>query len=440
MVIGESGERRLPANLTCYLTFMLWDVPFSYDSCLYCLDKKSPPGLEWSCLVNHSPGGTLYMGQTYLTSHFGDSQGEGPHPFGNTGAQPTSNCPPADFLDSASRFTLPTTNRVLIDWCQFTFPDSVALEDVFVLLGGEFSTLDFGRHGYHSGYQRGYVSVYADGLVGMGTHVIASGKGCRQLEFEGCVTDWSAFFLKILDMGGHFTRLDVAFDDFEGKLDMEKILDSCKGGLVVSRFGKKGSGIPGEPSRGPRVHVEFDLDMDSGSNLGMTVRFGSKKSKTQVIFYDKAAEQGLDSELHWVRCEMRFRDLRASAVACDIINDGIGVVSGVLRAYLDFKVRSSTDSNRWRWSTVDWWESFLGYAEKMTLSLPGVVRTLKRSLRWLFRQVATTAAMFEEINPVFLREVVQYGREHLGDWHRDMIRLVQGGGDGSFRAWEGALT
>ena len=100
-------------------------------------------------------------------------------------------------LPPSSNTGAANTERALdakVDWFQGTFKEA-SLQTILELFGGPnvlgWEGLPNGRYGYQHGMVRGNVRVYCDGQEGMGIHVLASGEGCRQLEAEGLVTQWT---------------------------------------------------------------------------------------------------------------------------------------------------------------------------------------------------------------------------------------------------------
>lgn len=315
-------------------------------------------------------------------------------PASNTGAQRTTD--------------QPTANRVLVDWVSFTVKASV--DQVCGFLGmDEWVELDRGGLGYRRCRVAGAVRVYYDGGPDMGTHVVIPGSGCRELEARGVVRDWRKWIGEVLAFGGKITRLDVAWDDVEGMLDLLRMLEYVRRRYVVTRF------------RRWKVDISGTFD---GSERGMTLTFGSRQSNTYVRIYDKGGEQGVCG--HWVRVELELKDDRAQCAAETLYHRGISEFAGILRSAVDF-VEPSNDSNRRRWAPAAWWARFLGFAEKARLAVAPVVRSLERTVAWIERQVAPALAT------VFiagggdldvLLSFVHNGRKRLRWHHRMMLAEV----------------
>lgn len=116
--------------------------------------------------------------------------------------------------------------------------------------------------------------------------VSLTGAGCKQ------VRDWGYVYHQALYLNAHLSRVDIAFDDFDGQVldDIHRIDRLARDGL----FATEGRGRP------PRTHF---MD-DHGSNKGCTVYVGSKGRK-ELCIYEKGKKEG-DPESRWIRCELRL--------------------------------------------------------------------------------------------------------------------------------------
>jgi len=266
----------------------------------------------------------------------------------------------------------------LVDWASLTFSDAEHdLAGVLAMFGGEheWSALERGANGYRAGWVRGAVKVLYDGQPGMGIHVQLSGKGCRQLEAEGLVTDWQSFVGWVLAAGGSFSRLDLALDDRAGLVNLDLVEEAVRSDAYVSRW--RSWRITQSKSRG-------------AAQLGRTVNFGAPQSDASLRIYDKAAEQGVEGP--WVRLEMQMRDDRAQRLALALSEKGAGVVAGVLRGYLDFK-QAGEGTQKTRWRSAAWWSELLAAAERVVLGTAPLVRTVASIKAWVSRQVAPSLAI-----------------------------------------------
>ncbi len=195
-----------------------------------------------------------------------------------------------------------------------------------------------------------------------------SGQGCRAFESYGKGNYDELFSLARHDPDNiHITRLDVAFDDFTGVLNIDEI---C--GLT---------------------HLEHFVARSKNyqaiySNSGNSALFGSRQSNVLVRIYDKAKERGyVDPTLHWVRCELQLKDVNAMGFANKLLlMDLREVYQGVLKNYLSFRIPSD-DSNKRRWKEQPWWTSFLNGAVPISVwSKPGVEYNLSACERYVMTQ------------------------------------------------------
>ena len=282
-----------------------------------------------------------------------------------------------------------TENIITIDWLSVTFhektpqfviwllgmdtPDIRWIEEVFYK-NGYTRKMSFGniliRYNAYSGdpseETAGRTFDPATGVYTTGDTVSLemSGQGCRTFGDLGHYgnADWIKLIADILalDTKVNFTRIDLAYDDKDGILDMDDIWEDAD----KRRF------------TGPAKKATFMKSDDQAENIiGRTVYIGSKKSDTYLRIYDKAAEREYsDQELHWVRVELVLRHDRANAVMREILNIGdVGnVLRGLLRNYCCFRIPSS-DSNKSRWPIAPYWEKLLDGVGRIRLfTAPGI--------------------------------------------------------------------
>jgi phage replication initiation protein len=120
-------------------------------------------------------------------------------------------------------------------------------------------------------------------------HVDMTGQGCRQYEsLHG--DDWKNTLKLVFDRQGHFARIDVAIDDYDGMLSLPVIREKIDKRQVTSRF-KIACGI-----------IEYDLSGEPNSNKGETIYLGSPQSRIKIRFYDKVKQQKAD--YLWTRAEI----------------------------------------------------------------------------------------------------------------------------------------
>ncbi len=274
-------------------------------------------------------------------------------------------------------------NIFLIDWLTVTSHcDSV--ESFIDLLGMDVHGIGWEeKEAYMNGYPMrktwdGVTLLYG-GRDDMGVCLTMSGAGCRTFESNSNVS-W-------MELLSHFarepqsyniTRLDLAFDDHSGILDIERILDDTDDHYYVSKS--------------KWWKAEYGSE-------GTCIYHGSPTSRIRFRIYDKAAERGLLDGTHWIRVECQLRDKNAfSAVENILRSQDVGLTfSGILRNYLTYR-EPNNDSNRSRWPIADYWEKLLGSAEAIKLwSNPGVEYNVFRLERWLVDQCGAAITCWSDI-------------------------------------------
>ena len=261
-------------------------------------------------------------------------------------------------------------NRIIYDWVTFTSkidsPQSII--ERLGLCDVSFLELAHGFNGYPHCLYFGGISICYGGREDMGVCCSMSGKGCRSFETFGN-GDYKSLFDYIIEHYSedsdkrelNLTRLDVAYDDFEGLLDISTIYQATIAGGYVDNKLVQGDFI----SR----FSTFDVNI---STAGLSCGYGSVKSDVYIRIYDKKAEQDADDVDHWVRCEIQLR--RGNAIGFAMLTGDICTnYFGVLNNYLRFIEPSDTDSNKRRSDTAAWWSNFLQSTDRLHIyQKPGI--------------------------------------------------------------------
>lgn len=257
-------------------------------------------------------------------------------------------------------------NAIIFDWLSFTsVSDSV--DDLKSMLGlshVDWIEMNSAFNGYlHRIYFNGISicwgvpSSWGNSSLGNyhkdTTYVNMSGAGCRAYETHSTNCDWDSLFALLVSCDDyHISRLDVAYDDFDGVLDLSLIRSECfHRDHMITTF--------------RRGCVEQGILNAIDEN---TVYFGSKHSNLMFRIYNKAAERNRSD--HWVRFEIQMRDDRAILFIQKYIEHSynIGVVfKGVVFNYLRFVTPKEDDSNNRRWNLQVWYSNFIGEVEKIKL-------------------------------------------------------------------------
>lgn len=281
----------------------------------------------------------------------------------------------------------PKENRIIIDWVSFTTRKHTLYEiiDLLELRDLPWETVR-GSHGFMwRQYFNGISLHFNEKLLNYNYYNLSdeekeelnksdfvwlemSGQGCRAFETYGNGNYEILFELARKDPENiHITRLDIAFDDMTGVLDIDTICDETREEHFTSRIKKYQS-----------IY----------SNGGNAVYFGSKQSNIFIRIYDKAQERGYDSnDLHWIRLEIQLRDVNAMRFVSFLETDLLqNLYKSLLANYLAFRVPTN-DSNKRRWPEAKWWTSFINGAVPISVwSKPGIEYNLSACERYVMKQ------------------------------------------------------
>ena len=249
-------------------------------------------------------------------------------------------------------------NCVLYDWLTFTTKDFDHHGIIEMLGMTDVEWTDtYGFYGYQNRLYFGGVSIHFNGREDMGVCCEMSGQGCRTFEeYADLPGKWDDLFAEIAYENMHITRLDVAYDDHTGVLDIDRIVNDVDEGNFVTLLRSS------ETVRSKKANSDI---------VGKSATIGSRKSQILVRIYDKAVERGYEDGRHWVRVELQLKDQRAKAFLDSDLSLG-EMFAGVLLHYLRF-VEPCGDSNKSRWTMAEYWANLLGDVEGIKLcSVVGV--------------------------------------------------------------------
>lgn len=128
-------------------------------------------------------------------------------------------------------------NVALYDWLSFTSKKHTP-QELIEALGLTHCpwTETTGARGYRDRLYFGCISVHFNGRDDMGVWVEMSGQGCRNFEDLSTLSDkWDTLFSFIQEHNLHITRLDVAFDDHTGILDIERVASDTEAERLFPR-------------------------------------------------------------------------------------------------------------------------------------------------------------------------------------------------------------
>lgn len=267
-------------------------------------------------------------------------------------------------------------NIVLYDWLSFTSKKH-SPEELIEALGLTHCPWQEikGAHGYRDRKYFSCISIHYNGRDDMGVWCEMSGQGCRTFESLSS-RSWESLFSWIASQGLRITRLDVAFDDHTGVLDIKQIVQDTMEGNYVSRSD----------------YWETVL-----SSKGSTVQIGSPQSKVVVRIYDKAAERHCEPGTHWIRVEIQLRDDRAIQFTKIPLTIGESF-SGVLLNYLRYVIPNDSDANKWRWEMTDYWLDMLEVLTPIRIyTSPGMDYNIDRCKAYVVNQAGNAIDALIEI-------------------------------------------
>lgn len=242
-----------------------------------------------------------------------------------------------------------TNNTITIDYVTFVWDTKTVSEAIHALgLSASTWTTKAGHYPYAHIQRAGNISIAYDNYDERGVFVTLTSQGCREFENNSSI-GWTDLFGIIRGGEGHMTRLDIAFDDRTGLLDMQQMKHDRNAANYRSLLSYTAE---------HRSHKE--------NIMGMSLYFGAKGSNTNIRIYDKDAEQG-GLGTHWIRVELQLRD----AYADTVVKSGLSIpciFSSVLKKYLVFLQPNPTDSNKCRWPVAPYWNTLLEGAQTLTLS------------------------------------------------------------------------
>ena len=224
------------------------------------------------------------------------------------------------------------------------------IENILMLEDPFITWLDMsGFYGFHKRLYFNGISVHYAGNLSKGLHdrifIEMSGSGCRSYDEWG-LNSWACLFSLATTQPAiyHCSRLDVAYDDYDGVLDIHLLDEFNVVHNLTTRF------------RDYRLEKSYVTD-------DMCIYYGSMSSDIMFRCYNKAAERGRSEDIpHWIRFEIQLRDDRAYAFIASYLDTGDfgGIYSGIIDKQLRYVIPTGSDTNKARWDSPAWWTNFIG--------------------------------------------------------------------------------
>lgn len=281
-------------------------------------------------------------------------------------------------------------------------------------LGEKAKRMEKGMHGYNTHHVTAAgVKILSDGNADMGVHVIISGQTCQRL------SEVQAFVKNVLDEFGKFTRVDLAVDEYTGKLPLVKMIKKCKKGECSSCL------------RSWSV-IESGLISD-GSSTGRTLYLGSRESDVMARAYDKWLQlrsKGYPKNLlpkSWIRFELEIKGAAAINTAKLIAAGELSlseITFGLIKRYVNFKDAKGPRKDRWKVS--EWWADWLGSVSALSVAKSKPVTTIERRMKWFRKQCAPSMVMVMDCHgSEYMTELWKAGNLRITDKQQQEVETYK---------------
>lgn len=336
--------------------------------------------------------------------------------------------------DQISRVDYDVTldNGYKLDYLSFT----LLKDDYFnfnVMKALKYNIEDFtettGRYFYNSALTlNNYVTIYYNDLTNTDkiyyestantVAIFFTGQGCTDLALKFNNDIYSVFKL-LHSFNIKITRIDLAFDDFDGLLDFDLIEYKLNQGEYRSRKRSfsvhKGGAEKSEPTDYNVVktgNVKQEL-------LGRTIYLGNPRTTAKNVvyarFYDKYLQYKAKSQILpekaeitgiWQRYELVFKRIKAHDLFLNYLfneefkNNVDKLYKSALRdmiEFLDVKEVGAVETHKRYWVISPWWDEFLQYNDKLKFSNHEKDADLGRLLKWLMTSVFPNLKVLEQI-------------------------------------------
>jgi len=159
---------------------------------------------------------------------------------------------------------------------------------------------------------------------------------------------------RLLARGMKPTRIDLAWDERKGVLDMEEIADAWEQERYTGLSGPRSAGSP----ESQRSHVR--------GKVAETLYFPHEKaSRGHVAIYNRQLlliQRGMDDPGPWVRVELRAKKKRAEQAALWYSARYWSGLVALARYYVEFRELGS-GKRKGRWPVAAWWLEFWQYLD-----------------------------------------------------------------------------
>ncbi|MDF3822219.1 replication initiation factor domain-containing protein [Leptospira sp. 96542] len=256
-------------------------------------------------------------------------------------------------------------------------------------------------------------------------------------------------------LGGKFSRIDIAKDDYDGFLDMDEIFQKLSLGHVGSRLRTFVEYRGNQETQTIRSHKAFNSSIEEKKRHGHTIYVGDMKNgRVFVRIYDKEGQTGKGYD-HWVRVEFQLRHEAADiycnpsiyidengeitkkrkdskrisvfeeaeipkSLSSDFANRTFSKTAYYYLKFLEpaFKSRKFKDSNilfpkhKRHWFPCTWWTDFLETYEGESIGLPKNETGLEEIKSWALNSTSGADYMLSSIyGEAWTKEKEKTGKE-----------------------------
>lgn len=319
-----------------------------------------------------------------------------------------------------------------IDWLAFTLSLRTfdeyqkSIKKILDSMGYDYDLFEEvpGRYFYNAGLSIGrYFNIYYNDpkreISKNSTQTVSfqlTGNGCTDLgyhleEILGSKDDesnwiWLFKWLSSPAISAKITRVDLAYDDFEGLCNLDLMIKKLKAGhyrSVKKTYSINRGADQKQRSNGLSIYIGKMPRGGAGSKGIYYMRVYRKLDEFRAK--NQLAPALPRSTGVWDRYEISFSKQKARDVVAKIIeeNSVASVYLGVLRGLVEFLNPTKNENgnlyrNKAKWRVCPWWEHFLKHAEKVKVG-SDVERdvTLSDLLKWIRVSVVPSLRLLEQI-------------------------------------------
>lgn len=205
---------------------------------------------------------------------------------------------PRQVIRGENHSKTPNPNAAFIDWLNFTFPYQLGGNESLMEFDQRLvSTFGFGiginRNKKHLNYEHSWELGDNYGIFATGGHSVG-GTSLISISGEGCsvISDWIAVSEFVGATKARITRVDLAHDDYIGRITLETLREWFEAGDFHAGRG--------HPPTGEYID-------DFGSGRGKTLYVGQRKNGKLLRIYEKGKQLG-DPASPWVRWELELHN------------------------------------------------------------------------------------------------------------------------------------